>query len=100
MTLRQVVAVSEREFIAAGLFPPISFHQTLKKSLRMGNFLNGHEPFVREIIFSHFDHYSEYQMERYRLDETSKQDHILSHRMYIQGTSNDLQLAYAVVSND
>eukprot|EP00250_Pteridium_aquilinum_P017952 c23859_g4_i1 orf=95-2845(-) len=97
--LQHMVSPSERVSIA-DLFPPVSLLQTQKKSLRMGNFLNGHEPFLREIIFSQYDHYSEGQRERYRMDESNQWEHILSHRMYIQGSSNDLQVAYSVVSND
>jgi Rab3 GTPase-activating protein catalytic subunit len=100
--LRQIVAVPERGAVAGALFSPIGVHQASKNSLRMGNFLNGHEPFIREIIFAHFDFYWEGQREQYRSDEASSntQDRVLSQRMYIQGTANDLQLAHSVVSND
>ncbi|MCO5577158.1 hypothetical protein L7F22_030982 [Adiantum nelumboides] len=97
--LQHAVSSSERVSIA-NLFPPVSLSQTQRRSLRMGNFLNGHEPLSREIVFSHFDHYSEGQRERYRIDGSNKWENILSHRMYIQGSSNDLQVAYSVVSND
>lgn len=99
VNLQQLVSMSERDTVA-NLFPPLSSTETWKKSLRMGNFLNGHEPSVREIIFSHFDHYSKGQRERYRMDNSSTREHILSHRMYIQGTSNDVQVAYSVISDD
>lgn len=97
--LQYTVSPHERVTIAE-LFPPVSLSQTQRRSLRMGNFLNGHEPFSREIIFSHFDHYSEGQRERYRMEGFSQRENVLSHRMYIQGSSNDLQVAYSVVSND
>lgn len=99
VSLWQIVSALERETIG-DLFPPVSLNQISKKILRMGNFFNGHEPLLREIVFSHFDHYSEGQRERYRMDQSNMWEHILSHRMYIQGTSNDLQVAYSVVSND
>lgn len=97
--LQQTVSASERVSIAE-LFPPVSLSFTQRRSLSIGNFLNGHEPLLREIIFSHYDHYSEGQRERYRMDESNQWEHILSHRMYLQGSSNDLQVAYSVVSND
>ncbi|KAI5060135.1 hypothetical protein GOP47_0024555 [Adiantum capillus-veneris] len=97
--LLHAVSASERVSIA-NLFPPVSLSLMQRRSLRMGNFLNGHEPVSREIIFSHFDHYSEGQRERYRMDGSNQWENILSHRMYIQGSANDLQVAYSVVSND
>lgn len=93
-----VVSTSERETVAT-LFPP-NLSEPWKKGLRMGNFLNGHEPLLREMIFSHFDHYFEGQRDRYKMQRSNTRERILSHRMYIQGTSNDLQVAYSVISDD
>lgn len=96
---QQTVSPMERASVAE-LYPPVSLSFSDRKTLSIGNFLNGHEPFLREIIFSHYDHFSEGRTERYRMDERDQVEHILSHRMYIQGSSNDLQVAYSVVSND
>eukprot|EP00249_Psilotum_nudum_P023025 c28729_g2_i1 orf=404-2848(-) len=95
----QMVSRSEREKVAETLFPPLSSSETWRKSIRMGNFLNGHEPSLREVIFSHFDDFLQDQKETYR-DENANSTHALSNRMYIKGTSNDLQVAYSLILND
>lgn len=64
----------------------------------MGNLLNGHEPVVREIIFSMRDsvsgnHYASWT-------PNVHQQEIETYRMYICGTSNDLRVALSVTSCD
>ena len=80
----------------SNMFVPPTANQSWRKVLSMGNLLNGHEPVVREIIFSLRDgmngnHYAAHQ-ETYEEMET--------YRMYISGTSNDLRVALSVVSCD
>ncbi|XP_024357806.1 uncharacterized protein [Physcomitrium patens] len=89
---------SEKEVVAF-LFPQLGPIQAWKRSLRMGNFLNGHEPIQREIIFSScydvLDHYRDGS----RRQRVSTKDSY-THRMYLSGTSSDLQVALSVISTD
>lgn len=64
----------------------------------MGNLLNGHEPILREIIFSKRDH----EGGSYHAASSPKlyQQDIETYRMYVCGTSNDLGVALAVASFD
>ncbi|KAL5974961.1 hypothetical protein ACLOJK_031637 [Asimina triloba] len=94
--VRQQVRISERH-VVANMFPPPTANQSWRKVLSMGNLLNGHEPMLREIIFSLYDdlsggHYGA---------SSSRGPHrdIETHRMYICGTSNDLQLALSTARN-
>lgn len=64
----------------------------------MGNLLNGHEPVLREIIFSLRDsvsgnHYA-------ARTPNGQQQEIETYRMYICGTSNDLRVALSITSYD
>ncbi|KAL0382756.1 UNVERIFIED_CONTAM: Rab3 GTPase-activating protein catalytic subunit [Sesamum calycinum] len=52
---RQQVSLRDRNLII-GMFPPPTANQSWRKVLSMGNLLNGHEPILREIIFSKRDH--------------------------------------------
>lgn len=95
---KQVVNMREREAVAS-LFPPPTANQSWRKVLSMGNLLNGHEPALREIIFSVYDMVSD---NHYGGDiplDVPKEE-IETHRMYICGTSNDLQVALSVTSWD
>ncbi|KAG0553821.1 hypothetical protein KC19_12G042000 [Ceratodon purpureus] len=89
---------TERELVAT-LFPALGPTQAWKRSLRMGNFLNGHEPIRREIVFSScydlMDHYPDGS----RRQRVSTKDSY-THRMYLCGTSSDLQVALSVISTD
>lgn len=91
------VLMHEREAIAS-MFPPPSANQSWRKVLSMGNLLNGHEPVLREIIFSKYDHvrgsyYAANDPEDYKKE-------IETYRMYTCGTSNDLRVALAITSCD
>ncbi|KAJ4972408.1 hypothetical protein NE237_005507 [Protea cynaroides] len=77
--MKQQVRRYERR-VVENMFTPPTANQSWRKVLRMGNLLNGNEPVVREIIFSLQD--------------------IDTYRMYICGTSNDLQVALSVTSCD
>ena len=90
---KQPVKVKEREAILR-LFPQPSASQSWRKVLSMGNLLNGHEPLTREIIFSAHD-----QSGRNLVPKNSSEE-LETHRMYVHGTSNDLQVALAVASWD
>lgn len=88
---------SEREVVSNILVQP-SANQSWRKVLSMGNLLNGHEPILREIIFSLHDVVNG---NHYATHTTSvSQQNIETYRMYICGTSNDLRVALSVVSCD
>ncbi|TKY47194.1 Rab3 GTPase-activating protein catalytic subunit [Spatholobus suberectus] len=94
---KQVVRDHERE-VLSNMFVPPTANQSWRKVLSMGNLLNGHEPILREIIFSLRDrvngnHYAA------RGGSVSQQE-IETYRMYICGTSNDLRVALSVISCD
>lgn len=94
---KQLVKMRERDAVAS-LFPPPTANQSWRKVLSMGNLLNGHEPALREIIFSVYDTVSDsHYGSSNPLDVTGD---IETHRMYICGTSNDLQVALSVTSWD
>lgn len=95
--VRQPVRMSERRVIL-DMFTPPTANQSWRKVLSMGNLLNGHEPILREIIFS----LSNNIMGGHYGTNTPQDPHreIETHRMYICGTSNDLQVALSVTSCD
>ncbi|XP_042446825.1 rab3 GTPase-activating protein catalytic subunit-like [Zingiber officinale] len=94
---KQLVMPYERNAVAS-LFPPPTANQSWRKVLSMGNLLNGHEPILREIIFSINDRI---QDSHYATGiPTSSMEEIQTHRMYICGTSNDLWVALSVTSWD
>lgn len=64
----------------------------------MGNLLNGHEPLLREIIFSVSDKVG--SGSRYGSNSPESPIETETHRMYICGTSNDLQVGLSVISWD
>ncbi|XP_057484605.1 LOW QUALITY PROTEIN: uncharacterized protein LOC130770977 [Actinidia eriantha] len=91
------VRMHERE-VVANMFKPPTSNQSWRKVLSMGNLLNGHEPVLREIIFSLRDsvrgsYYAASTPRAYKKE-------IETHRMYICGTSNDLRVALSVASCD
>ncbi|XP_010323130.1 uncharacterized protein [Solanum lycopersicum] len=94
---KQEVRRQEREVVAS-MFTPPTVNQSWRKVLSMGNLLNGHEPTLREIIFSKRDHLSE----NYYASHAPRgyQQELETYRMYICGTSNDLSVALAVASCD
>ncbi|KAM3231761.1 rab3 GTPase-activating protein catalytic subunit isoform X3 [Capsicum chacoense] len=94
---KQEVKRQEREVVAS-MFTPPTVNQSWRKVLSMGNLLNGHEPTLREIIFSKRDHLSE----NYYASHAPRgyQQELETYRMYISGTSNDLSVALAVASCD
>ncbi|XP_028552450.1 rab3 GTPase-activating protein catalytic subunit [Dendrobium catenatum] len=95
--VKQVVKVHERDVVAS-LFPPPTASQSWRKVLSMGNLLFGHEPILREIIFSVYDNVSNGQYSGSNL--VASMGDIETHRMYICGTSNDLRVALSVTSWD
>lgn len=87
----------ERDAVAS-LFPPPTANQSWRKVLSMGNLLNGHEPVLREIMFSVYDRVSSgHYGSNIPMAITEE---IETHRMYICGTSNDLRVALSVTSWD
>ncbi|XP_072997458.1 uncharacterized protein [Typha latifolia] len=92
---KQQVMMHERDAVA-NLFPPPTANQSWRKVLSMGNLLNGHEPIVREIIFSVNDRLSNCHYGS--IIPTAEE--VETHRMYIRGTSNDLWVALSVTSWD
>ncbi|WZZ90074.1 hypothetical protein YC2023_118653 [Brassica napus] len=100
---RQEVSFRERQ-VVSNLFSPPSANQSWRKVLSMGNLLNGHEPILREIIFSTGDdvnngiHYAAAADVAASGDRRGEE--IETHRMYVSGTSNDLRVALSVTSCD
>ncbi|XP_057428857.1 uncharacterized protein LOC130722215 isoform X3 [Lotus japonicus] len=94
---KQVVKDRERE-VLSNMFVPPTANQSWRKVLSMGNLLNGHEPILREIIFSLRDRWNGNHYAA-RGGSVSQQE-IETYRMYICGTSNDLRVALSVVSCD
>ncbi|XP_057789403.1 uncharacterized protein LOC131006243 isoform X2 [Salvia miltiorrhiza] len=94
---KQQIRSHERDLIIS-MFPPPTANQSWRKVLSMGNLLNGHEPILREIIFSKRDRVSG----SYYAASSPKfhQHDIETYRMYVSGTSNDLGVALAVASFD
>ncbi|KAL5748150.1 hypothetical protein ACOSQ2_025447 [Xanthoceras sorbifolium] len=87
----------ERQVIS-NMFTPPTANQSWRKVLSMGNLLNGHEPILREIIFTINDHVNG---SHYATHTPSvHQEEIETYRMYICGTSNDLRVALSVTSFD
>ncbi|KAI9388534.1 hypothetical protein POPTR_009G076000v4 [Populus trichocarpa] len=91
------VMARERQCVS-NMFTPPTANQSWRKVLSMGNLLNGHEPIVREIIFSVRDslrnnHYAAHNPRGFQRE-------IETYRMYICGTSNDLRVALSVTSCD
>ncbi|XP_018473051.2 uncharacterized protein LOC108844314 isoform X2 [Raphanus sativus] len=100
---RQEVSLRERRVVSS-LFSPPSSNESWRKVLRMGNLLNGHEPVLREVIFSTGDdvnngiHYAAAADVAASGDRRGEE--IETHRMYVSGTSNDLRVALSVTSCD
>ncbi|KAF8082999.1 hypothetical protein N665_0798s0037 [Sinapis alba] len=99
----QEVSLKERPVVSS-LFSPPSANQSWRKVLSMGNLLNGHEPVLRDIIFSTGDdvnngiHYAAAADVAASGDRRGEE--IETHRMYVSGTSNDLRVALSVTSCD
>ncbi|XP_050936329.1 uncharacterized protein LOC103497052 isoform X2 [Cucumis melo] len=94
---KQLVRSHERGVISS-MFTPPTASQSWRKVLSMGNLFNGHEPMLREIVFSLRDrvngnHYAD-------STPTAREEEIDTHRMYINGTANDLRIALSVTSCD
>ncbi|TYH23772.1 hypothetical protein ES288_A03G039500v1 [Gossypium darwinii] len=88
---------NERQ-VVSNMFTPPTANQSWRKVLSMGNHLNGHEPILREIIFSMHDnasdnHYASSSHRDYQQDTET-------YRMYTCGTSNDLRVALSIISYD
>ncbi|KAH6761896.1 Rab3 GTPase-activating protein catalytic protein [Perilla frutescens var. hirtella] len=94
---KQEIKARDRDLILS-MFTPPTANQSWRKVLSMGNLLNGHEPILREIIFSKRDRVSG----SYYAASSPKlyQQDIETYRMYVSGTSNDLGVALAVASFD
>lgn len=94
---RQQVRINERNVVADLFIPPTS-NQSWRKVLSMGNLLNGHEPVLREIIFTMCDDVSDHHYATN--NPLGPQQETETYRMYIEGTSNDLGVSLSVVSCD
>lgn len=89
---------NERELVAE-LFPVAMIGQaSSRKTQRMGNYLNGNEPDVREVKFHCYEEDLRKRWNSRR--ERKYRTKTFSHRMYVCGTSDDLQVALSVVSRD
>ncbi|CAN0902139.1 Rab3 GTPase-activating protein catalytic subunit [Linum grandiflorum] len=89
---KQQVGDKEREAVS-NLFKQPTANQKWRKVISMGNLLNGHEPTVREIIFTTHGTGK-------TTGDKSLEDEMETYRMYIAGTSNDLRVALSVTSCD
>ncbi|GMH07450.1 hypothetical protein Nepgr_009290 [Nepenthes gracilis] len=92
--VKQLIRVGERNAVAE-MFTPPNANQSWRKVLSMGNLLNGHEPVLREIIFSTREdasgnHYAA------RAPQSPSCQEMDTYRMYICGTSNDLRVALSI----
>lgn len=91
--------MNERD-VVTNMFVQPSASQSWRKVLSMGNLLNGHEPILREIIFSLCDRVDSSYHAPGNRNPWSHEQEIETHRMYICGTSNDLRVALSVTSCD
>lgn len=96
---KEEVRVNERD-VVTNMFVQPSASQSWRKVLSMGNLLNGHEPILREIIFSLRDRVDSSYHAPGNRNPWSHEQEIETHRMYICGTSNDLRVALSVTSCD
>nr|XP_043636993.1 rab3 GTPase-activating protein catalytic subunit isoform X2 [Erigeron canadensis] len=96
---KEEVRVNERDVITSMFVQP-SANQSWRKVLSMGNLLNGHEPILREIVFSLRDRVDSSYYAPGNRNPWSHEQEIETHRMYICGTSNDLRVALSVTSCD
>ncbi|KAF5203459.1 Rab3 gtpase-activating protein catalytic subunit, partial [Thalictrum thalictroides] len=95
--VKQRVRIHERHAVE-NLFKHPTANQSWRKVLSMGNLLNGHEPVLREIVFSRHDNVSG---DHYGAGSPrASNEKMETHRMYICGTSNDLRVALSVTSSD
>ncbi|MBA0730455.1 hypothetical protein Golax_022435 [Gossypium laxum] len=99
--LKLQLRMSERQ-VVSNMFTPPTANQSWRKVLSMGNLLNGHEPILRQIVFSKRDsggdcHYAVSTRGGPHMDD---QQEIETYRMYVCGTSNDLRVALCVTSYD
>jgi Rab3 GTPase-activating protein catalytic subunit len=77
--------------VVASLFTAESSNASWRAGSSMGHLLNGHEPISREVILfspSNSD-FEEHQPEQ-----------LYSHRMYVHGTLNEVQVAHVAISTD
>ncbi|CAN1124259.1 Rab3 GTPase-activating protein catalytic subunit [Linum perenne] len=92
---QQQVGKNERE-VVSNLFKQPTANQKWRKVISMGNLLNGHEPTVREIIFTTHNNNNNNNAS----NPIRSEDEMETYRMYIAGTSNDLRVALSVTSCD
>ncbi|CAM6128265.1 unnamed protein product [Calypogeia fissa] len=90
---------NERELVAE-LFPVSNTSESMKRAQRMGNYLNGMEPDVREVKFQCYEEDVRKRWNTSSRKERKLRSKTFSHRMYVCGTSDDLQIALSVVSRD
>ncbi|TYG88141.1 hypothetical protein ES288_A13G271500v1 [Gossypium darwinii] len=99
--LKLQLRVNERQ-VVSNMFTPPTANQSWRKVLSMGNLLNGHEPILRQIVFSKRDSGSDchYAVSTRGGPHMDDQQEIETYRMYVCGTSNDLRVALCVTSYD
>lgn len=91
--------------MVAKLFSSATPLATWKSTPSMGHLFYGHEPLAREVIFSYESRFPDL-LQTNGSSQISKRetqhcvDLITSHRMYVNGTLNDLQIAYAELALD
>ncbi|XP_012462559.1 uncharacterized protein LOC105782397 isoform X1 [Gossypium raimondii] len=99
--LKLQLRMNERQ-VVSNMFTPPTANQSWRKVLSMGNLLNGHEPILRQIVFSKRDSGSDchYAVNTRGGPHMDDQQEIETYRMYVCGTSNDLRVALCVTSYD
>ncbi|MBA0752809.1 hypothetical protein Gogos_001611 [Gossypium gossypioides] len=99
--LKLQLRLNER-LVVSNMFTPPTANQSWRKVLSMGNLLNGHEPILRQIVFSKRDSGSDchYAVSTRGGPHMDDQQEIETYRMYVCGTSNDLRIALCVTSYD
>lgn len=82
--------------MVANLFTPESSNASWRVGSSMGHLLNGHEPISRELIL-----FSPINLKQASTNfEEHQPDQVYSHRMYVYGTSNEVQVAHVAISTD
>ncbi|XP_024518524.1 rab3 GTPase-activating protein catalytic subunit [Selaginella moellendorffii] len=107
-----LLSYRDREMVAEKLFSSQSVSETWEESLRMGNFLNGHEPLYRDVLLTCYEKEAVYgggggggggsknKTKRSSSSSSSAPKRGCSHRMFACGTADDLQIALSSTSHD
>lgn len=87
---------SDERKVVASLFTILNSDASWQPSSSMGHLLNGHEPAFREVILFYPSNLEETLADL----EEHQPEQVYSHRMYVHGTLNEIQVAHVVASID